>query len=61
MGKNCFITNGRCKISNTKIIATVNDGEIPNFSINGSTILFDGWMKIDRDGGEKQMNCRMFQ
>ena len=41
------------KISNTKIIATVNDGEIPNFSINGSTILFDGWMKIDRDGGEK--------
>ncbi|TSD03366.1 MAG: DNA topoisomerase I [Parcubacteria group bacterium Athens0714_16] len=41
------------KISNTKIIATINDGEIPNFSINGSIILFDGWMKIDRDDGEK--------
>jgi len=40
-------------ISNTKIIVEINSGEIPNFSINGSTVIFDGWMKIDKNGNEK--------
>jgi len=35
------------KILRTKMIVGVNEGEIPNFSINGSRILFDGWFKGD--------------
>ena len=35
------------KILRTKITAVVGDGEIPTFSINGSRMLFDGWLKAD--------------
>jgi len=35
------------KILRTKASANVNSGSIPNFSINGSRILFDGWLKAD--------------
>jgi len=31
----------------TKIISKVNDGEIPDFTINGSRVLFEGWLKAD--------------
>ena len=37
------------KILRTKITAIVGKGEIPNFSINGSRTLFDGWLKADPD------------
>jgi DNA topoisomerase-1 len=36
------------KILRTKITAIVNN-EIPTFSINGSRMLFDGWLKADPD------------
>ena len=35
------------KILRTKIIARVGGEEIPTFSINGSRLLFDGWLKVD--------------
>ncbi len=35
------------KILRTKITAIVDAGEIPTFSINGSRMLFDGWLKAD--------------
>ncbi len=35
------------KMLRTKMIVDVNDGEIPTFSINGSRILFDGWLIAD--------------
>jgi len=35
------------KILRTKITVKVGSGEIPNFSINGSQMLFDGWLKAD--------------
>ncbi len=35
------------KILRTKISAQVGNDEIPNFSINGSRTLFDGWLKAD--------------
>jgi len=38
------------KILRTKITAEIADGkdkEIPNFSVNGSRMLFDGWLKAD--------------
>ena len=35
------------KILRTKIVAIVGKGEIPTFSINGSMLLFDGWLKAD--------------
>ena len=35
------------KILRTKITAVVGAGEIPTFSINGSRMLFDGWLKAD--------------
>ena len=31
----------------TKITTQVGDGKIPDFSINGSRILYDGWLKAD--------------
>jgi DNA topoisomerase-1 len=37
------------KILRTKITVQVGDGKIPNFSINGSQMLFDGWLKADPD------------
>ncbi len=38
------------KILRTKIIAQIGDDkEIPTFSINGSRLLFDGWLKADPD------------
>ncbi len=37
------------KILRTKITAQVGAGDIPNFSINGSRMLFDGWLKADPD------------
>ena len=35
------------KILRSKITAIVGAGEIPTFSINGSRMLFDGWLKAD--------------
>ena len=35
------------KVLRTKITAVVGTGEIPTFSINGSRVLFDGWLKAD--------------
>ena len=35
------------KIMRTKIVANVDGSLIPDFSANGSRILFDGWLKID--------------
>lgn len=35
------------KILRTKITAKVGGDEIPTFSINGSRLLFDGWLKVD--------------
>ncbi len=33
----------------TKLTVQVGDGKIPDFYINGSRILFDGWLKADPD------------
>lgn len=37
------------KMKRTKIIANVKDAteEIPDFAVNGSRIIFDGWLKVD--------------
>jgi len=35
------------KILRTKINVQIGDGSIPNFNINGSRLLFDGWLKVD--------------
>jgi DNA topoisomerase-1 len=35
------------KVLRTKLTAQVGAGEIPNFSINGSRVLFDGWLAAD--------------
>jgi DNA topoisomerase-1 len=35
------------KILRTKITANVKDQSIPDFSVNGSRVLFDGWLKAD--------------
>ncbi|MEI7765266.1 MAG: type I DNA topoisomerase [bacterium] len=38
------------KLFKTKIIANIMDvAEFPDFSTNGSRVLFDGWLKVDRD------------
>jgi DNA topoisomerase-1 len=35
------------KILRTKIIANIKEDNIPDFTVNGSRILFDGWLKAD--------------
>lgn len=35
------------KIMRTKILAEVGKSEIPDFYINGSRVMFDGWLKAD--------------
>ena len=35
------------KVLKTKMVVDVNNGSIPNFAINGSRVLFDGWLKAD--------------
>jgi len=35
------------KILRTRITANVKDGNLPEFSVNGSRVLFDGWLKAD--------------
>lgn len=35
------------KVLKTKISANVDKGEIPNFSINGSRVIFPGWLAVD--------------
>ena len=35
------------KVLKTKISANTQKGEIPNFSINGSRVLFPGWLAVD--------------
>jgi len=37
------------KILKTKIIANIQDKSIPNFSANGSRIIFSGWLRCDTD------------
>jgi DNA topoisomerase-1 len=38
------------KLFKTKIIANIMDvSDFPDFSTNGSRVLFDGWLKVDRD------------
>lgn len=35
------------KVMRTKIIAEAGKGEVPDFYINGSRVMFDGWLKAD--------------
>ena len=37
------------KIKRTKVIANIKDGKeaIPDFSANGSRVMFDGWLRVD--------------
>jgi len=35
------------KLLKTKIVAETKDKNIPNFSANGSRVMFDGWLKAD--------------
>lgn len=45
------------KLLRTKIIANIKEKEnYPNFGINGSVILFDGWIKVDPDGKSEDVN-----
>ncbi len=36
------------KLLKTKIIANIQNGVIPNFTINGSRVLFPGWLSVDQ-------------
>ena len=36
------------KVMRTKVVANIEDGSIPDFWLNGSRILFDGWLKADK-------------
>jgi len=36
------------EVMRTKVIANINGGKIPEFWLNGSRILFDGWLRADK-------------
>jgi DNA topoisomerase-1 len=45
------------KLLRTKIISNIkNKKDFPDFSINGSVVLFDGWLKVDPDGKSEDIN-----
>jgi DNA topoisomerase-1 len=35
------------QVLKTKMIVSVNDGEVPDFAITGSRVMFDGWLAAD--------------
>ncbi|MFA6397666.1 MAG: type I DNA topoisomerase [Candidatus Paceibacterota bacterium] len=37
------------KLSKTKLSANVKENSIPDFTANGSRVIFDGWLKVDKD------------
>ncbi|MBP6908220.1 MAG: type I DNA topoisomerase [Candidatus Pacebacteria bacterium] len=37
------------KLMKTKIIANITSGEIPDFTANGSRVLFPGWLSVDTE------------
>lgn len=44
------------KLLRTKVSANIESNSIPNFSANGSTVIFDGWLKADpRAKGEENI------
>ncbi len=43
------------KTLRTKITAKPNDEIVPDFSITGSVVLFDGWLKVDPEGTGDEM------
>src|SRR5574343_1842493 len=38
------------KLLRTKITANIKDGSIPEFQVNGSRVIFPGWLKADTEG-----------
>ena len=36
------------KVMRTKVVANISDSSIPDFWLNGSRILFDGWLRADK-------------
>jgi len=45
------------KLLRTKITANIKDKkDYPNFSVNGSVVLFEGWLKVDPDGKGEDVN-----
>lgn len=35
------------RLEKSKVLVSVADGRVPDFAVNGSRILFDGWLKVD--------------
>jgi DNA topoisomerase-1 len=35
------------KVLKSKVLVEVANGSVPDFSVNGSRVLFDGWLKVD--------------
>jgi len=45
------------KLLRTKIITNIKtEKDFPDFSVNGSVILFDGWLRVDPDGKSEDVN-----
>jgi len=40
----------------TKITVEINDGEIPNFTVNGQRVIFDGWLLADPAAKGEEVN-----
>ncbi|XOU94000.1 MAG: type I DNA topoisomerase [Candidatus Kerfeldbacteria bacterium] len=49
------------KLLRTKIIANITNGEIPNFSINGTRILSQGWLMADPAARNDEVNLPIVQ
>lgn len=42
------------KIKRTRVIANIKSADIPDFIANGSTVIFDGWMKADQETASEE-------
>ena len=49
------------RIMRTKVVANIEDNKIPDFWLNGSRILFDGWLKADPGSGSEDVVLPKFK
>ncbi len=43
------------KVMRTRVLANVSGSDLPDFALNGSRVLFDGWLKADPDSASEDV------
>lgn len=49
------------RLLRTKITANIDGAKIPDFTANGSTVIFDGWLKADKEASGEEVILERFK